>query len=456
MHRLRLAVGPAYLLLCLLLGGASAAGGWANLVLQILGLAIILWSVLARPATPLSAGARGGIAVLLLIFALFAVEIVPLPPALWSHLPGRAPVADGFRMLGLPLPWLPLSLEPYRTLASAFWLIPAAAVYLATVRLGAFRASWFAWVLAAVTLFSVTIGALQVASGAESGWYLYRVTNIGQMVGFFANANHFATLLVATIPFLAALYLSARAGRGSVQKSSALLVILVGTLLVVFVGIGVNTSLAGIGLSVPVLGASLLMLYARKRRPPVWAPVLIALVLAGSVAAVMSAPFENNLTAAKAGDEDSRRLAYGRTLAAARDYFPVGSGIGTFQQVYRQHEDPAKTDATYMNHAHSDYVELALEAGLPGYALLAVFLWWWVRRTAAAWRPQDPDVYARAATIATAAMLAHSLVDYPLRTAALGAVFAMGCGLMSEARTHTRRRADTGADPDAPRHLSAD
>src|SRR4051812_47965848 len=377
MHRLRTAAAPAYLLLCLLLGGASAAGGWANLVLQILGLGLIFWAVAARPATPLSAPARGGVAILLLILALFAVEIVPLPPALWSHLPGRGPVADGFRMLGLPLPWLSLSLEPYRTLASAFWLIPAAAVYLMTVRLGAFRASWFAWLLAAVTLFSVTIGALQVASGAESDWYFYRVTNVGQMVGFFANANHFATLLVVTIPFLAALYLAARGGRGSVQKSSALLVILTGTLVVVFVGPGANPSRAALALWVRVPGASLLMLYARRRRPPLWAPVLIGVLLAGSVAVVMSAPFENNLTTARANDEDSRRLTYARTLEAAREYFPVGSGIGTFQQVYRQHEDPAKTDTEYMNHAHSDYIELALETGAIGYLVLAIALLWW-------------------------------------------------------------------------------
>ena len=452
----RASVVPGYLLLCLLLGGASAAGGWANLALQLGGLLLIVWAVVAVPASAISSAARGGLTVLLLILLLFAIQLVPLPPGIWTHLPGREGVAEGFRMLGRPLPWLSLSPEPYRTAASGFWLIPAFAVYLAMVRLSAFRPSWFAWALAAITLFSVTIGALQVASGEDSGWYFYRITNVGVMVGFFANANHFATLLVCTIPFLAALYLDAQRSRGSVQKSSALLVILVGTLVVVFVGVGINTSLAGIGLSVPVLGASLIMLYARKRRPPWWAPVLIGLLLVGSVATVMSAPFENNLTTARPDDEDSRRLTYARTLDVARDYFPVGSGIGTFQQLYRQREDPAKTDNTYMNHAHSDYIELALETGALGYLVLAIFLLWWVRRAIAVWRPEDPDVWARAASIASAAILAHSLVDYPLRTAAIGAVFAMCCGLMSQARGQTRRAAPAPEEAGGARHLSAD
>jgi O-antigen ligase len=455
MHGARAAAVPSYLLLCLLLGGASAAGGWANLTLQLTGLGLIFWSLAARRATPVSAAGRSGIAIILLLLALLAIEIVPLPPALWTHLPGRDSVAEGFRLLHQPLPWLSLSLEPYRTLSSAFWLIPPIAVYLAMVRLGAFRAPWLAWAMAAVTLVSVTIGSLQVVGGEDSPWYFYHVTNHGAMVGFFANANHLATLLVATIPFLAALYLAARGRRGSVQKSSALLVILIGTLLVVYVGVGVNRSLAGIGLSVPVLGASLLMLYARKRRPPLWAPALIALLLAVSVATVMSAPFENNLTTAKAGDEDSRRLTYARTLAAAADFFPVGSGVGTFQQIYREREDPAKTDNTFMNHAHSDYIEIALETGVLGYVLLALFFVWWARRAVAAWSPEDPDVYARAATIATAAILAHSLVDYPLRTAAISAVFAMACGLMSQARAQVRQEAPAEESGTA-RHLTAD
>jgi O-antigen ligase len=456
MHRLRAAWVPLYLLLCLIFGGASAAGGWSNLALQLIGLGLIFWAVAARPSTPPSTAARDGMAILVLVLFLFAVQLVPLPPALWTHLPGRAPVVEGFRLLNRPLPWLPLSLEPYRTLSAGFWLIPAAATYLAMVRLGAFRAAWLAWAVAAVTLVSVTLGALQIVGGEESQWYFYRITNHGAMVGFFANANHLATLLVSTIPFLAAIYLAARGGHGSVQKSSALLVILIGTLLVVFVGIGVNTSLAGIGLSVPVLGATLLMFYARKRPPPVWAPVLIGLLLVASVATVMSSPFENNLTTARADDEDSRRLTYARTLDAATDYFPFGSGIGTFQQVYRQHEDPAKTDNTYMNHAHSDYVELALETGLPGYVVLALFLLWWARRAIAVWRPEDPDVYARAASIASAAILAHSLVDYPLRTAAIGAVFAMCCGLMSHARSHRRRGGPAPDEGSDARHLTAD
>ena len=58
------------------------------------------------------------------------IQLVPLPPSIWTALPGRAPVADGFRLLGQPLPWLPMSLAPARTVASLLWLLPALAVLL--------------------------------------------------------------------------------------------------------------------------------------------------------------------------------------------------------------------------------------------------------------------------------------------------------------------------------------
>jgi O-antigen ligase len=455
-HALRLGLIPVYLLLCLLIGGASAAGFWNNLALQLIGLAIIFWSLAAERSTPMSTASRQATAILLLAILLVLVQIVPLPPSVWTHLPGREPVAAGFALLGRPLPWLPLSLEPYATIDSALWLIPAVAVFLGIARLGAFRAPSMAWVLAGTTIASVAIGALQVAAGEGSPWYFYRITNYGAMTGFFANANHLATLLVATIPFLTALYLNAVGKGRSVQKSSALFVVLAGTLTVVFVGIIVNRSIAGVGLSVPVLAASGLLLLSRKRRLPVWAVPLVALLLVGSVAAAFSAPFNNNLTGEQAKTaEDSRFHSFSRTAAAAADFMPVGSGIGTFQQVYREREDRDAVGRYFMNHAHGDYLELALETGVPGLALLLLFLLWWARQTLALWRAEEPDYFGRAATIASAAILAHSAVDYPLRTAAIGAVFAMCCALMAEPRARVRK-----AKPQAPenqaRHLSAD
>lgn len=444
---------PSYLLLCLLLGGASAAGLWANLLLQLLALPIIAWSLLADRPVPMPASSRQLLALAALLLLLILVQLVPLPPGLWGLFPNRGEIITGFQLLALPLPWLPISVAPGETLSSALWLLPAAAVLLGIARLGAFRAAWLGFVIIGVTVSGIALGAVQRA-GSEAA-YPYEVTNYGMATGFFSNANHMATLLMTAIPFAAALYLVARAKSRSAQHRSGLLVLLAGAAGVLIVGIAINGSLAGLGLSVSVLAASGLMLLSRKRKIPAWSLVPVALLTLAAVLVIFSRPLGNNLTAADAGNiAVSRQTSFANTLSAAADYFPIGSGIGTFNVIYPMYEDPVSLTTTYVNHAHSDFLEILLETGVAGVVLLGLFLFWWCRRTIAIWRSEEVDQFARAATVATAAIMAHSLVDYPLRTAAISAVFAACCALMAEPRGFVRQR--DGERTGSGRHLSAD
>jgi O-antigen ligase len=134
---------------------------------------------------------------------------------------------------------------------------------------------------------------------------------------------------------------------------------------------------------------------------------------------------------------------------------PVGSGIGTFQEIYPATEDATAVTRFYMNHVHGDYIELALETGVAGMLVILLFLLWWARRVVYIWIGDDPDHFARAATIASAAILAHSIVDYPLRTAAISALFAICCALMAEPRARVRQSQKPPPENQA-RHLSAD
>jgi O-antigen ligase len=452
-HHLRVAVVPLFLAFCLILGGASAAGFWVNFALQIAGLGLIAWALVAERRTPMATPGRQLVALLALMLLFIGVQLIPLPPDVWANLGGRQDIVRGFEMLGQPLPWMPISLAPHETLASGLWLIPAIAVLLGIVKLGGFKASWLGWAVVLVTIVSIAIGALQVAGGQ---WYFYQNTNYGVGVGFFANGNHQATLLIATIPFLAALYLSGSGSRQSAQRNSGLLVIIAGILMVLLVGLAINRSLAGIGLGIPVVAGSLAMIWLRKRKAPAWVALAGLLVAAGAMAVPFSAPMGNNLTSAEArSSQFSRYTTFRTTLEAAQDHLPFGTGLGTFVDVYRTYEDPALVERTYINHAHSDYLELLLETGLVGAALLALFLLWWGRRLVAVWRAEKPDHIARAASIASAAMIAHSIVDYPLRTAAISALFAACCALMAEPRPRARRSEEPAAEKQA-RHLSAD
>ena len=73
---------PAYLLLCLLLGGASAGGFWANMLLQLLAIPIIGWALLEKRRTTISHPATQLLWLLLLVvcwpLALLALLLYPI------------------------------------------------------------------------------------------------------------------------------------------------------------------------------------------------------------------------------------------------------------------------------------------------------------------------------------------------------------------------------------------
>jgi O-antigen ligase len=131
----------------------------------------------------------------------------------------------------------------------------------------------------------------------------------------------------------------------------------------------------------------------------------------------------------------SRQYIFQTSAKAAADFMPWGSGLGSFRRIYAVYEDHDRLDPkTYVPHAHNDYIELALETGVPGLVVLLLFLVWWGRAVWIAWKRPGAGDYARAAAIASAAILVHSLVDFPLRTAAISACFALCLALMIQRR----------------------
>jgi O-antigen ligase len=431
--RLRGAAAPIFLFLCLIVGG-SGQGIWANMILQLIGLALIASAAIV-PADKLETRDQSQLLGLTLIaLAVVALQLVPLPPAVWQSLGPRRIIADGHRILGIASPWSPLSVAPYSTLSSLFSAIPFIAMLAAALRLGC-RPRLLVGALVAATFLGILLGALQVGSANPemSPWYLYDETNLGVATGFFANANHMADLLVITLPFLAAIFAQESRGEHSTQRYSAVVALVAGMTLVVVVGIALNGSLAGYALAVPVLLASASIALSGRSPLTRWLPPIAAILLIAGVGWLSTTPLGSGSALRSNAQQSvqSRAEIYSTSVRATAAFMPLGSGIGSFQQVYALYEDHDRLDpTTYVNHAHDDYLEIALEMGVPGIILMALFLGWWARLAWRRWRSSSADPFARAAVVASAAVLVHSLVDFPLRTAAVGACFAMCLALM--------------------------
>jgi O-antigen ligase len=428
-------VAPAYLLACLILGG-SAQGIWQNMVLQLAGLAIIAWAAATLRDEPLALPAKQLLLLGIAAIAVVALQMIPLPLSVWSQLGPRQNIAAGFRSLGLHIPFEPLSLNAAGGLDSLLSVVPPLAIVCAMLRLKAYRPLWLVVALILGTLAGIALGSLQVASSDSelSRWYLFAATNPGKAVGFFANVNHMATLLVMTIPFLAATIAAAK-GR-SRQFHSATVAVAAGLAIVIVVGLVLNGSLAGYVLTLPVLAASALIFLPQSSPVRKWILVLAALLVVASVTAIETTPIGSGRLGEHASvSVESRAEILSTTSRAIGDFMPFGSGLGSFRRVYQLYEALDQVTSTFVIHAHNDYAEVALELGLAGIALILVFFAWWIAAVARVWRTAEAGPFARAATIASAAVLVHSLVDYPLRTSAIAACFGMCLALLADSRS---------------------
>ncbi|HEX8669496.1 MAG TPA: O-antigen ligase family protein [Allosphingosinicella sp.] len=452
-------VTALYLAACLLLGGASAAGVAVNAALQLVGLALIgglLWGGGVR----LPRGSRTPFLLALLFLAAGLISLVPLPPAAWTGLPLRDQVAAGFRMVGMDLPSLPISLWPRATVASLLSLIPPAAIFFLVLRLSIEERRLLLWVILIVAGLSIVLGAFQLMGGRDSPLRLYAITNAGAAVGFFANRNHQATLLLCSLPIVGIIAARFVTRRGSRSKQSAGAITSLAMGLFLTVGIAIVGSTAGYALFLPAALASLLI-YRRGvvgRLSWIW-PAALGVLLVLFIAAGLRGPLSSEELAVEVSqDPSSRRVIAETTVDAIHASFPLGTGLGTFSTVYRLFEEPNRVAHGFANHAHNDYLEIALEMGIVGILLVAGFLSWWALASWRAWRSDFPGAaLARGGTVMTAVVLFHSLVDYPIRTAAIAALFALACGFMVRPRAEAREAAPAAAGTgETLRHLEAD
>jgi O-antigen ligase len=284
----------------------------------------------------------------------------------------------------------------------------------------------------------------------------FAFTNPTEAVGFFANRNHFAALLYS-LTLLAAAWVAGSvlvtrpmSGRRRETASTMALVGGFTVLVILIAGQAMARSRAGLGLTIVALFGAIALMMSDPRGTSRIAPTK---VLFGAIA--LAVTFAIQLTLYRimeifASDplEDGRIRFARRTIEAAKAYMPLGSGIGTFIPVYATFERPEDTFGNaYVNHAHNDVLELWLETGVAGASLGALFAIWLMLRSVAIWRGGPaPGMLeldrhlARAATMVAALLVAHSFVDYPLRTGALMTLMAFACALLLQQPVGAERK----------------
>ena len=429
-----------FVVLAILFGG-DGIQGWSDAVVQLAALPLLAWAFFKLTPSRLGRGGQSAIVLLCAIVVLPLLQLIPLPPSLWSALPGRGEIAAAYEAAGTALPWLPISLDPSATWLALLALLPATAIFLAVLSLEQ-RSRRILIVLIFIVVFaSVLLDLQQTWDGPNSPLRFYAITNLDRAVGFFANANHNAALLYAAIPFAAAWAIGlVRDNRRGRTVGLALLVLLI---LTIVIGVTLTQSRAGLALLFSAGICSLLLAWRHNRGQ---SGRRLLFVAAGANIVALLLAFQFGFVAfmqraEEQGIKDQRWPIARITSEAAIANLPLGSGFGTFVPIYDRFAPPTLIGERYVNHAHNDWLESWLTGGVPAVALTIGFLAWLAASTLRLWRSGQPErpvldvVLAQAASIVIVLLLLHSIVDFPLRIPALSVLFAMSCAYLIPRRT---------------------
>ncbi|WP_066801111.1 O-antigen ligase family protein [Sphingomonas soli] len=449
--------GPFYalcvLLVLVMLMGGGARGDIASLEIlrpiAVLALGYGLWSLTREQIRTYRYLFIFAVAMLVLTL----IQLVPLPPAIWTALPGRELIVEIDRAAGLGQVWRPISVAPATTWNSFYAMLVPLAILVLGAQVPTEERSRLVPLVIALGLLSALIALLQILGPADGPLYFYRVTNSGAAVGLFANRNHQAFLLAAIFPLLAVFASMPRDEKDHIVRRILALgagMFLIPLILITGSRLGLAVAVAGIASTLILYRPAIIApaapsgpvhasgrrgdLRSRPAPAPAWRQWAVAggVAVAGlgvSVATIYLGRGEAFQRIMAQDGEELRFKAWNIIAKLIMDYFPFGSGMGSFVEVFKVAEPRNLLDATYLNHAHNDWLETVLTGGLPAFFLLAFACVLVVMRAVRLW-PRGSVVtkralFSRLGLVLVVQFAIASFGDYPLRTPALGSLFVI-------------------------------
>lgn len=407
----------ATLMALIILGGAPNVPGWQTSVMMVFSAALIASAFYFGSFAEFS---KLGLLQKTFPFSLILVpliQVIPLPPSIWQSFPGRSLENEIFQLVGAADQWHSISLNPAETLFVLATLTPAAAIFLAILKLNIVERRIVASVVILLALISIIIGLFQFSTGGET-FNFYNSSHKQFLLGFFANRNHQGLYIASALALTISLTFRLSENRTIALTFSGLVTFF-------FVGAAIATT-SRAGLSFAILAAFLTVLinmWSNDKSGRIIAILAVSAIVFFLLFQSIGAVFGNVLERYSTISDDARWDIWVQSGTIIQNYFPWGSGLGTFVPVYQQSEPLEFIQPTFVNHIHNDYYELILETGIGGIAILTLFVATLGQAIVKSQLSKLSGTKAAAFVIVLMVAL-HSIVDYPLRTQAMAAVFA--------------------------------
>ncbi len=469
----------AWLLGAMLVFAPLLRSGQPALAVLVLELSAVLLLVLVLWQPRGKVFRRTELVALALLFAVPALYLIPIAPipvlaGLLEWLPGREPYLAAQDLMaqgaapGTSSALAGVSLYPFESESAWLFVLVPIGVFAATRVLTAAWTTRLMLLLLALTTLQALLGLLQYGASEGSPQFLgMQMPDLPSAKGTYTNRNHLAGLLEMMLPVAIALMVFAVGARGRRGRWSERLVflgsarghvaVLYGALaLLLLVGLVFTRSRTGILLGMLAVLLSTLAFARRIGGTNVYGPVgtLVAFAL-GIAVAIGLLPVLDRFAVAEAV-ADARWSIFAATFVGIGAFAPVGSGPGTYPQVFPAFQPP-ELGRWFINHAHNDYLEWLFEGGLAAAALIALLLVLYGRQWARVWtgRAWSQARFVQVgAGIGLLLLLLHSLVDFNLHIPANVTFFAFLAGVFFAAPAASddtgprRRRAPkVGEDP---------
>jgi O-antigen ligase len=430
-------------------GGTAAFFLIPQLIVLSLGALLLGFSLRSTVAS-----IRLPLAAPLLLVALVLLQILPLPSSL-------APLFGALRDDSLGPVHFTFSVAPYQTVSHLLLLITyLIAFYLVLLVCQDRNAKKrLVYVLVCLGTFEALYGLVQYLTGWQQIFTYVKKYYLEEATGTYINRNHFAGLLEMVLPFAVALALhkARKLGRAGVRtevparslfSSTELPQVVLWLLLASLIfsallfsrsRMGFVSALASLIAVLALAGTS--QLSARTRT------LVAALFFLGVVGLAVWIGSDPVITRFETLGQEYSQTGQNRisiwfdTLKLIYQHPLFGSGLGTFAVAY-----PSVQTAfldLFVDHAHSDYLEVVSELGLPGGILLFGSILW-VLTQAVRHYPEREDsfetVVCLGSTGSITAILVHSLADFNLYIPANALVLAVILALAWSVAQNNRTR----------------
>lgn len=410
----------AIFLVCVfLMGGSARAEVQSLVILRPMAIIVASYGIFTINTTQWRQY-RGALLLLLATITLTSLHLIPLPPSIWTKLAGRELLDQIGHFIGAQSDWRPLSVVPRMTWNALFSLSVPAAVILLMVQLNSKELRQSVVIVISLIFISAILSLMQIIGVKFSFYALPDDTS-----GLLTNRNHQAVLLCLLLPMLAA-YSAGIRDDSRRKLSYALSVCGVALALPVILLSGSRAGLILLficALFVPLVHVRRSARAAKKFRFLMLSAGVLALVVPLVALFALSA---RSIAVDRLGAsvEDLRFPLWKSVFEAIPAYMPWGSGIGSYVEAYQVFEPDSLLRPGYSNHAHNEYLEVALTAGIPGCLLIVAAFATYIFLTYREIRARDASALRRLGLAILAILAIASLFDYPIRAPLMTAVFA--------------------------------